>query len=219
MKLSKKNKFYHIIEDYQVYRTWGVPSLNAAVSAVLKMPVHSLIFRYQHYLRRYLKNKNFDYEDGIWLTFHFGLNQYRPLIINRKCIYLRGEAVTYVEPFTTDNVEYLHISSQTNFLSIINTIKNYSIICASIDGKIGSYDKNFYIGKCEVYYNSTMISASQLLRKKVFFELYYLDHLLRIQRKVCELTTSNFGEEIQKTFSEVLLKYPHNARFKRFKNG
>ena len=147
MKLSKKNKFYHIIEYYQVYRTWGVPSLNAAVSAVLKMPVHSLIFRYQHYLRRYLKNKNFDYEDGIWLTFHFGLNQYRPLIINRKCIYLRGEAVTYVEPFTTDNVEYLHISSQTNFLSIINTIKNYSIICASIDGKIGSYDKNFYIGK------------------------------------------------------------------------
>jgi hypothetical protein len=138
-----------------------VERLNAALSAILKIPVHGLIFRHHSYLRRYIRNKKFNYEDGIWLTFHFGLNQYRPLIINQNCIYLRGEAVNYVEPFTTDNVAYFHIDSQTNFLAVINKIKNYSIICASIDGKLGSYDKHFDIGNCEVLYNSTLISASQ----------------------------------------------------------
>lgn len=219
MKLLVVNKIQHIKQCYYNYREIGTSTFDAILSALLKMPVHSLLFKSNKYVRKYLRKREFTYTEGVWLTLHFGLNHFRPLLIDQDCVYIRGEKVNYVEPYTKSNVSYVHINSRTSFLSLINKIKDFSIVCATIDGTVGTYDKFFYLGSRKISYNSTLISSSKLLQKRVFFELYYLDHFLNLKRKTRELSISNFEQEIRDLCLEIIRKFPHNARMSRLQYG
>lgn len=213
------SKLKHIKECFLLYKGLGVTTQKAFFSALLKIPVHSLMFRYQHLMRRYIIRKKFDYENGIWLTFHFGLNQFRPLLIAQKSLYLRGQSVPYVEPYTPNHVSYFHIDLNTKILAIMNEMKQHKIICGTIDGSLGSYDKFIQIGAGKVKYNSTLIYTGHLLKQRVFFELYYLDYFFSLRRNFCELSPAHFEEEIKSLYSKILINYPHNSRINRIHDG
>lgn len=209
----------HLFDCFRRYRGLGSGYLVSAYSAGLKMPLHKLIFDNSRNIHRIFLTQKFKYSDGVWLTFHFGLNHYRPLLTNDVLYYVRGENVANVEKITPKNIKYIYLDEHTRLPILLNKIKNINKILVSVDGSVGRHDVLLDISGVKFSFSSAFIRIAQLLKKPIYFELYYVDHFLKVKRKYVKVTENDYKSKITILYASILKRYPHNLRLYRANNG
>ena len=194
-----------------MYKSLKISTPKAILASFQKFFFHWILFTNKRLLRLLCNFKKFNYDDGLWCTIHFGLNHARPLLSDTPRTYLRGDELP-VMTNSLNNVDILHISQETSFLQILPKLQSSNVFCVAVDGKFGNKDFNIDLPGYSIPCSSVLIRTSFLLRKSVFFELFFFDSFSRINRRVIRLSETDYQSQISVLVNECFSSYPYNIR-------